>query len=237
MIIWQPFTLEIYAAFYPYGHNEIAGWYWDDEQGAWVPYYTLVVDGYVRHYAYYSYYGYGYTGIEDYWLSAYTSWKNQFTFLWTCTEADCPIGYCMLKDSNGQLCYGDYVDSYYYFDIDHGTGLVGMPLAWTGNTDMAKDGYSSPDIGSNFYISFCNTSLGLCDQAEFGTYNYGDFVRDFYYHALVDHFSIQYSLDLAMVNCGVNGFSNSWLYQGYYVDNYYCKMKVLGNSDNTLPYY
>jgi hypothetical protein len=230
---------DMYAAFYPYGHNEVIGWFWDDEMGMWMPITEFVVDGYVRHYAYYSYYGYGYTGIEDYWLSAYTSWKNQFTFMWTCTEADCPIGYRMLKDSNGQLYYGDYVDNYYYFDIDHGTGLVGMPLAWTGNTDMAKDGYLSPDTGSNCYISFWNTSLGLCDDAEFGgNYNYGDFVRNFYYHALVDHYSIHNSLNYAMQDCGVSNFQSSWLYQGY-TDGYgnHCKMNVFGNSYNTLPYY
>jgi hypothetical protein len=228
---------DMYPNFLPHSHLE-QGEYWDENYQCWMTYFYYVVDGYTRHYTYYAN-GVGdvggYPGIEDDILYTKTSWKNQFTFIWTCVNADW-IHESMQKNRFGELVPGSIIDNYYFYD-SHGTGLVGMPAAWTHDFDMEPDGYANPDTGNMCYIGFENTSLGLCDNSEFITSNYGEFVRDFYYYALVEHQSIRYSLNLAMSGNGVSNFGVSWLNQGYWDNNgYFCKMRVYGNSNNILPY-
>jgi hypothetical protein len=216
---------DMYPDMLQYGHWE-QGWYWDDELQEWEPYYYYVVDGYTRHYAYYGS-NWASNGIEDYVLQYDTSLKNKFTFIWTCANGD-------LLDTNGD----GVGDNYYYYD-PHGTGLVGMPAAWTQSLNMYLDGYSPYASGDRVYMGFENTSRGLCDNEEFITHNYGDFVKQFYFYALVYKVSINTALDWAMQDMGVSNFGASALYNGYQIPqngiNWECKMHVYGNGWISLP--
>jgi len=211
----------------PYGHYEIIG-YW---QG--IPIWVWVIDGYVRHYAYYSHTG-SYYGIRDYLLYPHTGYKHYFTFLWTCTLAD-------LMDLDGD---GDG-DEYGYWDVEHGTGKVGMPYAWTQTTSLSQDGYGDP-ISSNFcYIGFENVSKRLTGSFEgSASYNYADFIRRFYYHAIIDGDSINVALDRATsdMNVGMTRFDSAGndLYYGWWEDvegfeyDWFSLMRVYGDGTNEL---
>jgi hypothetical protein len=225
---------DMYPNWLRHGHWE-QGEYWDDNYQCWIPYSYYVIDGYTRHYAYYSNEGFGVAGIEDDILYTKTGSKNQFTFIWTCVNADW-MSESLQMNANHELVPGFTINNYYFYD-SYGTGLVGMPAAWTHDFDMSSNGYANPDTGSMCYIGFENTSKGLCDNSEFITSNYGEFVRDFYYYALVEHQTIRYALNHAMDDNGVSSFGVSWLNQGYWDSyGYYCKMRVYGNGNNILPY-
>jgi hypothetical protein len=72
--------------------------------------------------------------------------------------------------------------------------------------------------------------------------NYGDFVNLFYYHAIVEHRTVNLALDHAMADMGTwrESFADSELYTGYNVTygetEYQCRMRVYGNGDLVLPY-
>jgi hypothetical protein len=181
------------------------------------------------HYNYYDNSGDN-NGIEDSALYPHTGAKHYFTFIWTCANGD-----LFSNPLNGQLCYG-------YTDTQNSSGIVGMPYAWTKTTSMNQNGYLS-STGSYTYISFENTSLQLKDCSEFVNYNYGDFVRCFYYHAIVDHQPVSAALDSAISDMGTwrNSFDDSQLYYGYIRNangiDWQCKMRVYGNGQMVLPYY
>jgi hypothetical protein len=221
---------DMYPKFVDYGHLEL-GWHGME------PYYYYVIDGYTRHYAYYCVDGNNSEGVIDYLLGSHTSWKNQFTFIWTCASGDW-IETSIMRDASFVEVDGYTVNNYYFFDLND--KLVGMPAAWT-NYDftLEPDGYGSPGSGNVCYISFLNTSLGLCDDAEFGGLsNYGEFVRLFYDFAILYNMNIHDSLYYSMVYNGINGgFDASWLYQGYSINGYDCRMMVYGNGGITLPHY
>ena len=85
-------------------------------------------------------------------------------------------------------------------------------------------------------------STQLKVNSEFINYNYGDFVRRFYYHAIVEHRTVNYALDLAMNDMGTwrHTFGASELSTGYSVWHngieWECKMRVYGNGNMVLPY-
>lgn len=149
--------------------------------------YPAIIDE-TRHYAYYDYGEDGY-GIEDHELYYQTGPKHYFTFIWTCANGD-----LFINPITSQLCYG-------YTDTDNNTGKVGMPYAWTKTTGMEYDGYDDPS-GTVTYISFENISKQLKDNSQFIYKNYGEFLKCFYYHAVVDHQSINAALDSAMDDMG-----------------------------------
>jgi len=180
------------------------------------------------HYNYYDKSGDA-NGIEDVDLYPHTGAKHYFTFIWTCMNGD-----LFRNPLNGQFCYG-------YNDTQNSSGIVGMPYAWTKTTGMSQDGYDDPS-GSFTYIGFENISKQLKDSSEFITKNYGDFVKHFYYHAVVEHRTVNLALDHAMDDMGTwrHSFGVSELYTGYNVWHggieWQCKMRVYGNGDMVLPY-
>lgn len=180
-----------------------------------------------RHYNYYDSSGDG-NGIEDTDLYSHTGSKHYFTFIWTCANGD-----LFINPITSQLCYG-------YDDTQNYSGVVGMPYAWTKTTGM-QNGYDNPS-GSFTYISFENVSKALSDSSEFIYKNYGEFLKCFYHHAIVDHQSINAALDSAMDDMGTwrDSFDDSELYTGYNVwvngIEYQCKMRVYGNGNMVLPY-
>jgi hypothetical protein len=215
-----------------YGHYEIVGYWWDENYQIWWPIYEWIVDGYVRHYAYYADSG-AYYGIKDYALYPHTGYKHYFTMIWTCSNAD------LFLDTNGD----GVGDEYGYWDTEHGTGKVGMPYAWTQTTALDKTGYDLPIGSSNFcYIGFENMSKMVTASFEGGPNNYADFIRSFYYHALINQYSIRASLDRATRDMGVgmlyfNSPGND-LYHGWeeYAQGQWwkCRMRVYGDGYNFL---
>jgi len=206
----------MFADFVQYGHYEIIG-YW---QG--IPIWQFVIDGYVRHYAYYAHSG-SYYGIRDYQLYSHTGPKHYFTMIWTCTTAD-------LID-----------DEYGYWDSEHATGAVGMPYAWTQTTSLDKDGYDDPTSSNFCYIGFENISKPLTESFEEGEYTYADFIRRFYYYAVIDQESIINALNYATDDMdveGVDDFGDTELYNGYEApgqgQNWTSYMHVYGDGNNVL---
>ncbi|MEM2081737.1 MAG: hypothetical protein QW744_05660 [Candidatus Bathyarchaeia archaeon] len=207
---------------YPYGHYE-----WPP--GAPGP--IWVIDGYVRHYAYYGDSG-EYTGVIDFAMYPHGGAKHYFTMIWTCTNGD-----LFINPLTGQLCYG-------YYDSAHGTGWVGMPYAWTQTTGLDKTGYDPPIESSNFcYIGFENMSKLLTASFEgHPTNNYGDFIRRFYYHALINQRSIKEALDYATADMGVGmskfnapGNDLYWGWDEYAQGQWWkCRMRVYGDGNNIL---
>ncbi|MEM2099372.1 MAG: hypothetical protein QXU99_06505 [Candidatus Bathyarchaeia archaeon] len=209
---------------------EIVGWYWDEEYQMWWPIYEYVYVGTTRHYAYYGSQGAS-NGIEDLYLYSHTGAKHRFTFIYTCANGG-------LIDINGD----GYYDFYGFVDTQNGTGIVGMPFAWTQRTDLSWNGYASPDYSGYAYIGFENISKWMCDNSEFVYYNYGDFVRHFYYYALVSHYQINTALNWAMLDMtfGAQNFGASALYNGYnayaFGQTWRSRMRVFGDGSMILPW-
>lgn len=222
---------DMYPKFVDGGYWAITGYYWDEAYQVWIPIWEWIYTGTTRHYAYYGSQGAS-NGVEDLYLYSHTGWKHKFTFIWTCAN-----GGLIDRDGNG------YYDCYGYVDTDHGTGIVGMPYAWTQRTDLSMYGYSNPDYSGYAYIGFENVSKYMSDNSEFQSYNYGDFCRHFYYYALVCHYSINTALNAATVDMLGSGhtFADTSLYQGYWTwDNEHgqwwkCYMRVIGDGSMSLP--
>jgi hypothetical protein len=175
------------------------------------------------HYGYYGHNGIS-NGILDKDLVSYTSAKNKFTFIWTCT--------------NGWVNIPSSINYYYYLDTSNNTGIVGMAYAWTQKNNMCTTGYISPDNSGVTYIGFENTSKWLSDNSDFKTRNYGDFCREFY-NNLFNHDSVKTSLDKASaysMGGSTYKFSNTVIYNGYWDSGYFCRMRVLGDGNMVLPY-
>lgn len=212
------------------GSWEIVGYYWEPNYQIWIPIYEWVVTGTTRHYAYYGSQGTS-NGIVDKYLYPHTGSKHRFTFIYTCVN-----GGLIDIDGNGSYdCYG-------FVDTQNGTEIVGMPYAWTKKTNLSWNGYASPDSNDYAYIGFENISKWMCDNSEFGYYNYGDFVRRFYDYALGSHYSINDALDMAMlqVTLGMQDFGDSVLYNGYnayaFGQTWKSRMRVFGDGSMNLPY-
>jgi len=209
-----------------YGHWELDYY---DEYG--MPHFVWVVDGEVRHYAYYGSQG-SYNGIEDAYMYSHGGAKNYFSMIWTCTNAD--------------LFYNQGTE-YGYYESAHGTGVVGMPYAWTQLLNLDTTGYGANPGASDFcYIGFENVSKTFLEAFEgSATYNYGDFVRQFFHHALNHNDPINTALDHATNDMGVYQITafnspNNDLYYGWdeevegFEDPWRCIMRVYGDGSNTL---
>ncbi len=216
----------MFPDFVEYGHWEIVGY---DEYG--FPIWEWIKDGEVRHYAYYGSQG-TYDGIEDFALHPHTGAKHYFTMIWTCTNGD------LFITPSSQLNYS-------YEDTQHGTGIVGMPRAWTQLANLSFYGYDDPWASNFCYIGFENMSKPLTEPFEGSEiYNYADFIRRFYYHALYDiGCTIHLALDRATRDMGVNMYyfnsTGNDLYHGWEQyepgkGTFKCRMRVIGDGDNRL---
>ena len=128
---------------------------------------------------------------------------------------------------------------------------VGMPFGWTGTTGMSTDGYHSPS-GSYCYIGWENLAPWMSNPTGYNNKYYLHFPYYFYRYTLgFDnngvHAPIGESLDYATLRVlGSQYFDSTKLYDGYweykdmdgedYDGWWYCRMRVLGNSNLNLPY-
>src|SRR3989304_3395469 len=223
-----------YLATFHVGHmfpNMVEYGHWEVIYYGGYPVYVWVVDGYVRHYAYYGDTG-EYTGIKDWQLYPHTGSKHYFTLIWTCTNGD-------VMDTNGD----GVGDAYGFVDPQHDTGVIGTPYAWPHATGLSKNDYANP-VSSNFcYIGFENISKQLRQSFEGSAVNnYADFIRRFYYHAVINQRSINSALDYATQDMGVgmDDFDDEGndLYYGWdeYAQGQWwkCRMRVYGDGNNVL---
>jgi len=215
----------------------VVEYYYDPNLGewvevwGWVPIWEWIYTGPTRHYAYYGSQGAS-NGIEDSSLYSHTGGKHRFTFIYTCSNGN-------LIDIDGDGAYNFYG----FVDTQNGTGIVGMPFAWTRRTDLSWNGYADPDNSGYAYIGFENISKWMCDSSEFYTQNYADFVEHFYDYALDDHMSVSDALDRAMLDMTNNAqnFGQSVVYNGY--DAYdpasqrtwRSRMRVFGDGNMVFP--
>lgn len=157
-------------------------------------------------------------GIQDSGIhSRTTGGTHYFAFIWACFQGNA-IGY------------------------DHPSGGVGMPHAWTQRTNLNLDGYHNNDGTSHCWIGFKETSPPLHYSAGPYGYEYGNFVKYFYYHATYHKSTIRKSLNDASLWVFGVPFDQSPLWQGFtwyspeHGRNMTGWMKVYGNSWNPLPY-
>ena len=212
----------------------VSGWmlvgsYWDSGLQQWMPQWEWY-NGPLYHYAYYSddaVSGGTNGSVVDMDLVAWTGAKHKFTFIWTC--------------ANGWVSMPSNINNYYYIDGTFGTGVVGMPYAWTQKSNLSTNGYTSPDYGGVAYIGFENTSKYLSDNGDFYYYNYGDFISEFYKQLYVYHCSVNTALNNAAfkVSSGYYTFWGLTINTGY-IDptgtGNTCRMRVLGDGNMVLPY-
>jgi hypothetical protein len=164
--------------------------------------------------------------------------RQNFDFIWTCS---CGGSYWWYV--NGQLIYANPGGTIYgYYDNENSSGIVGMPVAWTGRGDLSIDGICSPSQSSPAcdycYIGWQNLSHGLADGSGSLWYNNYAFFIYWFYYFLAGHYdnwdySIVDSLDMAsQIMWGTNfryspiGYPElrSWMGQ-----DWVCKVCVLGN--------
>ncbi len=124
----------------------------------------------------------------------------------------------------------------YGFFSDYGE--VGMPLAWTGRSDMDLYGYYGGS-GSYCYIGFEGPSPRMVDELPNSGAPAWLFVSSFYYKGLGYYDwnnpqSVHDSLDQASQVCFGCNFDSTPLYVGHWVDKggywWYTTMHVYGNS-------
>ncbi|TRZ50162.1 MAG: hypothetical protein D4S01_07195 [Dehalococcoidia bacterium] len=160
-------------------------------------------------------------GIQDLSIQEITDGETHyFVFIWACFQGN-ERGY------------------------DHETGAVGMPYAWTqqDENDLNIDGYHNDDDTLYCFIGFNNTSPPLHEEAEGGPYGYeyGNFVKYFYYFLTYHHETINEALDDAADWVFDSDFDDSALWEGFEWEHpehgtQNGTMVVYGNGDNTLPY-
>ena len=123
---------------------------------------------------------------------------------------------------------------------------IGMPYAWTGHTDLNLDGYTNGGDSSGYcYIGWAGTSPGMATELQGVPYPWTGscFALDFYWAGLgwIDGIpeSVHASLDYASSLCYNLPFSETPLYQGYWVPNTmngvnywtWTSMRVYGDSN------
>lgn len=212
-----------YATVFQYMHGS------NYNETGWVKYYSIPqypVD--VEHYQ-------GFAADSDYIydheLYEYTgNGHHYFVFMWTCASAK-QIGY---YDEDKHLGGPMYYE---------GTGAVGWAYAWTHQDDsvLSDDGYGDPDNTDYCFIGFETFSPPLSNVTGYQSKTLSDFVKAFYYSALISDDPIDDALDYASdFAFDENEFCDTILYEGWTAwvpgkGDWDTSMRVFGNSNNYIP--
>ena len=138
--------------------------------------------------------------------------EHDFVFLWACRTSDI----------RGSDCACGYAR--------------GMPYAWTHDSDLAPDGYHSPDTDDEVFLGFVNGSPDFTRSTGYDNYYYRDFAVAFYKYLLRDGESVNDALDSAsQETIGYSSFSVTELDDGYYVQGVLSRMRIYGNGNLGLP--
>ncbi len=190
------------------------------------------------------------TFVYDHAADASLQW---FDFIWTCAN-----GGRYWNDSEGHfynisgITYGalsesnpgptNINDEYGFFDPNDNDKAVGMPLAWTGVTNLNLDGYHSTS-GDYCYIGFEGISPFMKNNLEGTEISAKLFAMAFYiyllgYETYYQHQSIAASLDYASDYAFDLEFGQTPFYSGYWVNMnstyWFTKMRVFGNGGIVL---
>ena len=178
------------------------------------------------------------SSISDSEIRSVTGAKNHFTFLWVCTMAE-------LYNEDGS-CYNATPQAPEEADLTYiNPNGIGMPYAWTHDSDMSLDGYDRPDSGSYCYIGFHDASPDLTTVGFGSSRTYEQFAMSFYNYLYGMGFSVNNALDWAtkeMNDPYVTSFRNTQLYNGYdhpgmeNTTEHMCTMHVFGNGNMVMPY-
>jgi hypothetical protein len=175
--------------------------------------------------------------------------KNYFCFISTCMSARLSV-----VTPQGQPLGNNYQT----YGLNNGPGcsgyIVGMPFAWTHGASMSTNGYANPDSNQYCYIGFPWGSAPLSQTSPplnsyYPSVYYGQFVSNFFYAALILHYSVNQALDYASGICwSGQAFQNTVLHSGFSAfwptwtgdtpngDNTFgqCTMTVYGNGNMYL---
>jgi hypothetical protein len=182
--------------------------------------------------------------------------KSEFSFIWTCAN-----GGRYWNDTDGHfdaitgIVYNatspfypppDNTNDEYGYKNNTSGEVYGMPLAWTGYSDMTLDGYNNPS-GNYCYIGWEGPSVMMIDCFNGTDCLASTFVYAFYYKALgFDDPNPYYlhqcpaeSLDFASQIAYDLDFDGTELYTGYWQHAdygwFYVHMRVMGNSYMLIP--
>jgi hypothetical protein len=133
----------------------------------------------------------------------------------------------------------------------------GMPFAWTHRTvqnkymagfniaeHMSNNGYNHPDLGGQCYIGFSSGSASLMQEIPYptGTWQYYQWVNEFFSNLLEDERSVNDALDEASETlwgesfhgCPLRDFTSCWWYSNGNDDwnetMDHCTMEIYGNG-------
>jgi hypothetical protein len=162
-----------------------------------------------------------------------------FDFIWTCSNGGCYFTPGGQIDWNPSLNPDEDPPNYGYFDSN---GLcIGMPLAWTGLSNMRHEAYANPDTNCPYcYISFQGGSPYLKDTLNNSNDIMYYFVYYFYQYLTGayngGHHTVGQSLDYASQQLWGETYGACTLNTGWVnSDNYNCRMRVYGNGDYSIP--
>jgi hypothetical protein len=175
------------VSFFHYGHwwtTQIDGIWYQSGPSGWEYMYSVPVD----HWTYYDSFG---TLVKDSDIFQHTDQGRHYAvLLWTCVN-----GYGV----DGTAGYFDYTDlqylPYYYYE---GTGAVGMPYAFTHETDLRYNSTLNPDTSTSYcFIGFKGVSRGINETCAGTEFSYQYFICDYYYRLLDSglDYSINETLD------------------------------------------
>ena len=109
-----------------------------------------------------------------------------------------------------------------------------MPYTWLHSDDLSPNGYDLPDYSDLAFIGWTeygpDLSLDLRGIQDEGA----AFTKAFYYYAPQPGWYVKSALDNASWTVwhdfGIQRFSDSPYYMGFYVGSSYCKMKLYGDG-------
>jgi len=204
-------------------------------------------------------------------ITAYGGSKHYFTFMWTCVNGGLYWDNGVWQNVSGVTWPSDFYQYVYIYphfvpvpvpnpcteySVSNSTYMAGMPLAWTGVSDMSIDGFHNPD-GDYTYLGWENNSPFMGNKVPLAytskpSWEYSPFIYYFYTWAMSygngEHPPINEALDYgAMMAFGkkqgssyAQDFESSVLNEGQWVNTggnwLYCKLRVLGNGNLRLPY-
>lgn len=148
--------------------------------------------------------------------------KTFFAFINTCLSA------CLESQGNGT-----------YGENSGGSGIIGMPYAWTHGATLSENGFLSPDGGAFCYIGFPSGSASLCQivQTDHPNSPYWMWVEGFFAYALIYDISVKQALDYESEAIFQRSFYETELFNSFtaiwpgFEPRPYCKLVVYGNSD------
>jgi hypothetical protein len=109
----------------------------------------------------------------------------------------------------------------------------GMSACWLYRDDLS--GYHGyPDYTDHCFISFVYMSPDFTQGTQYNDHTVGQFVTSFYGYATDGQHTIDMALDQAANSCFGCNFESTWMYTGYWYDNFWCYIAEWGDGSMML---